>query len=98
MTVELDNTIEGYVRIKDLKGEYCSNPEQHSMVSMEGFEDYYIGDRLKVKVLRASKEDKKINFGVIEKISENKPKGADLGNRDFKMLTKMKRANEVYKK
>ncbi len=98
MTVELDNTIEGYVRIKDLKGEYCSNPEQHSMVSMEGFEDYYIGDRLKVKVLRASKEDKKINFGVIEKISENKPKGADLGNRDFKMLTKMKRANEFYKK
>ena len=40
----------------------------------------------------------KINFGVIEKVKENKPKDADLGNRDFKMLTKMKRANETYKK
>lgn len=89
ITVELDNMIEGFIRLKDLKGEYVYSSESFSMVSLEGFDNYYVGDRLRLKVSAASKEDKKINFSVVEKLEENKTVNADSINRDVKVFAKM---------
>ena len=89
ITVELDNMIEGFIRLKDLKGEYVYSSESFSMVSLEGFDNYYVGDRLRLKVNAASKEDKKINFSVVDKLEENKTVNADSINRDVKVFAKM---------
>lgn len=66
--VELDNYIEGRVRIYDLPGLYKYNPETFTMESFEGNDNYSVGDRIHVKVKAASKEEKTIDFEVIEKI------------------------------
>ena len=70
--VELDNMIEGRVRIKDMKGKYYYSKDNYTLLSLDGFPNYYIGDRLVVKVVDASKENKSIDFDVVEKIKENK--------------------------
>ena len=96
ISVELDNMIEGFVRIKDLKGSYVYSPESYSLVSLDGFENYFVGDRLKVNVLAASKEEKKINFGVVEKIKENKIANSTEINRDVKIKSKIAKTRGTY--
>ena len=69
--VQLDNMVEGRIRPKDITGEYAYNPDTYTLISMDGRDNYYIGDRLLVKVKAASKEDKTIDFEVVEKLKEN---------------------------
>ena len=71
LKIQLDNLVEGRVRIKDLNGNYAYNPDTYTLVSLDGKEDYYIGDRLLVKVRDASKENKTIDFSVKRKLEEN---------------------------
>lgn len=70
--VQLDNLVEGRIRIHNLDGDYVYNPTTFTLLSMNDSRNYYIGDRLVVKVLGASKEDKSIDFGVVSKIKENR--------------------------
>ncbi len=70
--VQLDNLVEGRIRIHNLDGDYVYNPTTFTLLSMNDSPNYYIGDRLVVKVLGASKEDKSIDFGVVSKIKENR--------------------------
>ena len=71
MYVELDNMVEGKIKRKELKGDYIYNEDSLSFLSIEGNEDYYLGDRLNLEVCYASKERKEINFRIKEKITEN---------------------------
>ena len=68
MFVELDNLIEGLVPIKDMKDFFHFDEEHLCLVGEKSHIKYTIGDRLIVKVVRASKEDKTIDFEVVRKV------------------------------
>ena len=74
MFVELDNLIEGLVPIKDMNDFYHFNPERMSLTGERKKQVYSIGDRVLIKVVRASKEDKTIDFQVIRKIKDEETK------------------------
>ena len=64
--VQLPNLIEGLVHINTLKGYFVYVPDLLSLISKENKKRYQIGDIIKVKVTSANKEEKTIDFEVIE--------------------------------
>lgn len=66
MFVELDNLIEGLVPIKDMKGFY--HFDENTMTLTSEKIKYSLGERLLVKVVRASKEEKIIDFEIVKKL------------------------------
>ena len=72
LTIQLDNLLEGRVRTRNLDGEYAYNPETYTMLSLEGKDNYYVGDRLRLKLIIADKNTKSVDFEVKEKIKENR--------------------------
>lgn len=68
MFIELDNLIEGLVALKDMKDFYHFDEEHLCLVGEKSHIKYSIGERVLVKVVRASKEDKTIDFEVIRKV------------------------------
>ena len=76
--MELDDyLVEGYVSVKDLKGDYEYYEDSYCLSSLDGQQNYYIGDKLKLKVSAASKKAHTINFEVSEKVMENKTRRVD---------------------
>lgn len=71
LTVEINNMIEGTVRVKDLPGVYLHDPENYALISLDNYDNYYVGDKLKLKLKSASKDTRKIDFTVVGKISES---------------------------
>ena len=71
LTIQLDNLLEGRVRIKNLPGEYAHNPQTFTLLSLNGFDSYYVGDRLKLRLKGTSIDNKSVDFEVVEKIKEN---------------------------
>ena len=96
IVIQLDNLIEGRVLTKSLKGPYIYNPESFTLVSVDGNENYYYGDRLRVRVKAASKEEKTIDFEIVEKIDENYIKDSNNSNRDVVYTYKKKEENNAY--
>lgn len=84
ITISLDNMLEGRVRTRSLRGEYVYNPETFTLLSIQGGENYYIGDRVKVKLEVASKENKTVEFSIVEKIHENNIPDKDKSNQYVK--------------
>ena len=69
MFVELENTIEGLIRFENLGNEYFNYDEQHKYLIGENSKKVYkIGDKVKIEVIEASKELRRISFRLIEKI------------------------------
>ena len=68
MFVELDNLIEGLVPIRDMKDFFHFDEEHMTLTGEKSKERYRIGERVLVKVVRASKDDKTIDFEVIRKV------------------------------
>ena len=68
MFVMLDNLIEGLVPVKDMKGFFTYNEERMSLINEKSKEKYTIGDRVIVRVVRASKEDKTIDFEIVKRV------------------------------
>ena len=95
MQIELDNMVEGRVRLKDLKGKYVYYPLTQSYISLDKQEDYYLGDRLNLKVSYANKEKKEIDFQVVSKIYENERISKRV-NEQVRIKEKKKRADEYY--
>lgn len=93
--VALDNMIEGKVRLKDLSGKYFCNNETYSFISLNGFDDYYLGDYIKLSLVSASKERREINFKVVEKINENSRINKD-SNNHAKVLKKNENYQSMY--
>ena len=89
--IELDNLMEGNIRVRDLKGNYIYSPDTYTLVSLEGEDDYTIGDYLKLKLKSASKETKRIDFTVIEKIKNTKINNSDEINYKVKINAKKKK-------
>ena len=68
MFVELDNLIEGLVPLRDMNDFFHYDEEHMTLTGERTNVKYSIGDRLLVKVVRASREEKIIDFEVIKKI------------------------------
>lgn len=70
MFVELDNLIEGLVPLKEMNDFFHFDEERMTLTGERSHVKYSIGERVIVKVVRASKEDKTIDFEVIKKVEE----------------------------
>ena len=70
MFVELDNLIEGLVPIKDLKGYYHFDEEHMCLIEEKSHKKYTIGESVRVKVVRSSKEDRTIDFEIVKEYKD----------------------------
>ena len=68
MFVQLDNLIEGLVKITELDGMYNYQEENQLLIDEKNHNMYRLGDKVVVKVIGASKEEKTIDFQIIRKI------------------------------
>lgn len=59
----LDNTIEGFIHISTLPGYYVYNENRMSLVGPN--KEYRLGDRITVRVKKASKELRQVDFAVV---------------------------------
>ncbi len=76
--VTLDNTIEGLVHVKSLRDDYYEyNDFKMAIIGKRTNKIYKLGDKLTIKVVGASKEDKAIDFEVIN-VSAGKNKASML--------------------
>lgn len=68
MFVELENTVEGLIRFEDLGNEYFIYDEERKTLLGEQTKTMYkIGDKIKVRVIKANKQLRQIDF---EKVQE----------------------------
>lgn len=70
MFVELDNLIEGLVPLRDMNDFFHYDEEHMTLTGEKTHVKYRIGDKVEIKVVKASKEEKTIDFEVIKKIEE----------------------------
>ena len=68
MFVELDNLVEGLVRIDSLNDRYLFDEETFTIRSKHDKRGYHLGDRVKIKVIASSKITHKIDFEIVEKL------------------------------
>ena len=68
MDVQLDNYVEGRIKLKDMPGDYYQEGD-FSLISISGKDDYHVGDVLNMRLVRSSKDDKSIEFQPIQKIN-----------------------------
>lgn len=67
MFVKLDNLVEGLVHINTLEGDYFNYvPELFSMIGQNTKKTYRLGDKVKIKVVKANKEAKAIDFVLLD--------------------------------
>lgn len=94
--VQLDNLLEGKIRIRNLDGDYACNSKTFTLVSLNGKEDYYVGDRLKVQLISTDKNTKSVDFIVKEKIKENRIKDIDHSNQYVKSKALRELSEKAY--
>ena len=70
MFVELDNLVEGLVPLRDMNDFFHYDEEHMTLTGEKTHVKYRIGDKVEIKVVKASKEEKTIDFEVIKKIEE----------------------------
>lgn len=68
MFVELDNLVEGLIPLRDMKDFFHYDEEHMTLTGERSHVKYTIGDRIVIKVVRASKEEKTIDFEVVRKV------------------------------
>ncbi|MBQ4633806.1 MAG: ribonuclease R [Bacilli bacterium] len=68
MFVELENLIEGLVRIDSLNDRYIFDEETFTIRSKKDKRGYRLGDRVRIKVIAANKITHKIDFEILEKL------------------------------
>lgn len=67
MFVELDNTVEGLIRLSDLTDDYYHYHEaQHALIGERTSKIYRLGDEVKVRVARVNKDERTIDFEMVD--------------------------------
>ena len=76
--VELENTVEGIVRLSDMYDDYYFFDEDRYMLfgEMTG-KEYRIGDIVKVRVTKTDKIARQVEFYLIGPVEEEKPEKED---------------------
>jgi ribonuclease R len=59
----LDNTVEGFIHISTLEGYFVYNETKMALISPDKV--YRLGDKVKVKVKKASKELRQVDFAIV---------------------------------
>ena len=68
MFVELENTVEGLVRIEDIPGDYyLYSKELNAMLGRKNKNKYLYGDKVTVEVIKASRETAQVDFKIIKR-------------------------------
>lgn len=71
--VELDNTVEGLVRVEDIKGDcFIYNQDLLALLGKRSKKKYAFGDKVKVKVVSADKDKSTIDFEIYEEKKNKK--------------------------
>lgn len=91
--VQLENLLEGNVRPRYYGGDYVYNDETYTLVSLSDNINYYLGDKLKLKLVDTSATAKTVDFKVVEKIKENTIKDKRKSNQYVKS-----KANDIRRK
>jgi len=68
MFIQLDNLVEGLVPLRDMKDFFHYDEEHMTLTGEKSHIKYTIGERLVIKVVRASKEEKTIDFEIVRKV------------------------------
>ncbi|WP_282943196.1 ribonuclease R [Paenibacillus sp. RC67] len=65
--VELDNTVEGLIRLSDMHDDYYHYHEaQHALIGERTSKIYRLGDEVKVRISRVSMEEHTIDFELVD--------------------------------
>lgn len=81
--VTLDNTIEGFIKIGDLKDDYYEyNKQLMCLVGRNTKKVYRLGDKINVKCINASKEKGEIDFIIPLKNNQNMLKYKGIGKHE----------------
>lgn len=65
--VQLENTVEGLVRFENLGNEYfLYDDERKQLIGERSNKIYKMGDKMKIKVISADKETRRIDFAYCE--------------------------------
>jgi ribonuclease R len=76
MFVELPNTVEGFVDVSDMLDDYYYfSQEDYAMIGESTDKRYSIGDTLQIRVKKADKMTRMINFGIVYKGEDKFVKG-----------------------
>ena len=71
MFAELKNTVEGLIRFEDMGGEYYIYDEDHKqLIGGRTNHVFKIGDKVKIRVIKASKMTRQIDFALINEDEE----------------------------
>lgn len=89
MFVELENTVEGLVRFENINEEeyFIFNDEKRMLIGEHTGKTYKIGDKVKIRVIKASKQLRQIDFELVkqgEKSDVRKSKNRSKGKRKTK--------------
>ena len=68
MFVQLDNLVEGLIHITEMKDFFHYDDVAQTLTGERTKQRYRLGDRVRVKVVRACKEEKAIDFELIKKV------------------------------
>ncbi len=94
MFIELDNTIEGLVRVGDLDDDYyIYNEKQYSLIGERTKKAYRIGGQVKVLVARADLDTRQIDFVLVK--DNDKINGSKSSKPVRKARPKQKRKRKV---
>lgn len=71
--VELDNTVEGLIKVENLKGDYfVYNKDLMALVGKRTNKIYGFGDKVTIKVIGADKDKSQVDFEIYEDKKQNK--------------------------
>lgn len=71
MFVELDNLVEGLVRLTDMDDFYHLDEKTMTLTGERKHKKYRIGDKVLVKVINASRNERTVDFKLLKRVEEN---------------------------
>ena len=77
MFIQLDNLVEGLVHISEMKDFFHYDEVAQTLTGERTKQKYRLGDKVLVKVARASKEEKAIDFDLIKKLDGDVNEGQE---------------------
>jgi len=76
MFVELPNTVEGLVRLADMRDDYyVFDQARYTLTGERSGKSYGIGDEVRVRLVRASAEARQIDFVLLDGVESGRRKG-----------------------
>ncbi|MBR2568212.1 MAG: ribonuclease R [Paenibacillus sp.] len=93
MFIELDNTVEGLIRLSDMADDYYHFDEQHMQLIGERTANIHrIGDEVKIRVARVNMDDHTIDFEMVDSARRHGTLGDKLSGYELKKRSHKDRA------